>query len=210
MKNSIESSALAPPCSALPLFVLFSTIGLSSFGGGVSGWMHRALVERRAWLTETEFAAALALARIMPGASVVNLAVLIGHRLMGVTGTIVAVLGVLAGPTLMVIALAVLYRRFADAVILDTVLAGAAAAAVGMLFGMGLKSASRIVRAGLASPRRAAPEVGFIVVMVAMFILVGVLRLPTVPVVLCLAPCSIALAAWAGPETSMKGRRRHG
>jgi chromate transporter len=109
-----------------------------------------------------------------------------------------------------VIALAELYRRFADAAILNTVLAGAAAAAVGMLFSMGLSSASRIVRAGLTSPRRVAPGVGLIVVMVAMFVLVGVLRLPTVPVVLGLAPCSIALAVWTGPGASIKGRRRRG
>jgi chromate transporter len=198
MNTSLETSAAQPPpCTVTALFTLFSTIGLSSFGGGVSGWMHRALVERRAWLTETEFAAALALARIMPGASVVNLAVLIGHRLMGLTGSIVAVLGVLAGPILMVIALAVLYRRFAGAVALDTVLAGAAAAAVGMLFSMGLNSAGRIVRACLASPRRSYPGVGSIVIVVAMFVLVGVLRLPTVPVVLSLAPCSLVLALWA-------------
>jgi hypothetical protein len=43
-----------------------------------------------------------------------------------------------------VIALAELYRRFADAVILNTFLAGAAAAAVRMLFSMGVNSASRI------------------------------------------------------------------
>lgn len=211
MNTSPETSAMQPPpCTATALFTLFSTIGLSSFGGGVSGWMHRAVVERRAWLSEAEFGAALALARIMPGASVVNLAVLIGHRLMGVIGAIVAVLGVLAGPTLIVIALAELYRRFADAVTLNTVLAGAAAAAVGMLLSMGLNSASRIVRAGLASPRHVAPGVGLIVIMVAMFVLVGVFRLPTVPVVLSLAPCSIALAVWTGPEASIKGRRRHG
>ena len=198
MNTSLETStAQPPPCTATALFTLFSTISLSSFGGGVSGWMHRAVVERRAWLTETEFAAALALARIMPGASVVN-------------GAISAVLGVLAGPTLIVIALAVLYRRIADAVILNTVLAGAAAAAVGMLFSMGFSSASRIIRAGFASPRRAPPGVGLIVIMVAMFALVGVLRLPTVPVVLSLAPCSILLAMWAGPGASIKGQQPHG
>jgi chromate transporter len=211
MNTSLETSAAQPPpCTVTALFTLFSMISLSSFGGGVSGWMHRAVVERRAWLTETEFAAALALARIMPGASVVNLAVLIGHRLMGVIGAVVAVLGVLAGPALIVVALAELYRRFGDAAILNTVLAGAAAAAVGMLFSMGLNSASRIVRTGLASTRRVAPGVGLIAIVAAMFVLVGVLRLPTVPVVLIFAPCSIALATWAGPGASIKGRRRHG
>jgi chromate transporter len=196
-----------PPSGVIELFLLFSAIGLRSFGGGVSGWVHSALVERRAWLGETEFAASLALARIMPGASVVNLAVLIGYRLIGFAGAVVAVVGVLAGPSLMVIALAVLYRRLTGTVILDTVLAGAAASAVGLLFSMGLKSAGRIVRAGLVSPRRTASGVGDVAILVAMFVLVGVLRFPTVPVVLVLAPCSVGLALLAGPSAPMKRRR---
>jgi chromate transporter len=207
MEASVETPMARPPCGVIELFLLFSTIGLRSFGGGVSGWMHIALVERRAWLGETEFAASLALARIMPGASVVNLAVLIGYRLIGFTGAVAGVVGVLAGPSLMVIALAVLYRRFAGTVILDTVLAGAAASAVGLLFSVGLKSAGRIARGGLVSPRRTASGVGTVAILVAMFVLVGVLRFPTVPVVLALAPCSLGLALLAGPSAPMKRRR---
>jgi len=94
--------------------------------------MHRALVERRAWITEPEFAAAFALARIMPGASIVNFAVLIGHRLIGLTGAVAAALGILVGPTLIVVVLGILYRHFAGMAIVDTVLAGAAASAVGL------------------------------------------------------------------------------
>jgi len=41
----------------IEIFLLFSQLGLSSFGGGVSAWMHRAFVERRGWLGETEFSA---------------------------------------------------------------------------------------------------------------------------------------------------------
>src|SRR3984893_2770583 len=90
----------APPCtSVLRLFVLFSYIGLSSFGGAVPAWMHRAFVERRAWLDEREFSAALALARIVPGVNVVNLAVLLGNRLRGNRGATAAVTGLLLGPS---------------------------------------------------------------------------------------------------------------
>src|SRR5262249_40446091 len=110
--------------SLLKLFLLFSQLGLSSFGGGVSAWIRRSFVERRGWSTETQFAAALALARIMPGANVINLAILIGQRARGIPGAIVAVLGLVVGPTLGVIALAVLYRRFAGAEILHSMLEG--------------------------------------------------------------------------------------
>jgi chromate transporter len=207
MKTSlVEATEPRPPRSAslIQFFLLFSKIGLSSFGGGVSVWMHRALVERRGWLSESEFSAALALARIMPGVNIVNLAVLIGHRLMGLAGAVAGVMGLLVGPSLVVIVLAILYRQFAGSIILDTALQGLAASAAGLLIAMGLKSGSRIIRIGLTSTGRMAQGVGAIVVLVAMFVFVGVLRFPTVPIVLCLAPCSWALAFFAGRNASME------
>ncbi len=106
MKTSgVEAPDPLPRCgtSFVKLFLLFSKIGLSSFGGGVSVWMHTALVERRGWLHEAEFSSALALARIMPGVNIVNLAVLIGHRLAGFSGAVAAVAGLLVGPSLVVL-----------------------------------------------------------------------------------------------------------
>src|SRR6266566_4862436 len=131
---AVDATEPRPPRSTgfAELFLLFSGIGVSSFGGGVSAWMHTAMVERRRWLDETEFSSALALARIMPGVNIVNLAVLIGHRLVGLSGAVAAVAGLLVGPSLIVIAAAVLYRYFAGVMILDAVLAGTAAAAAGL------------------------------------------------------------------------------
>jgi chromate transporter len=179
----------------IEILLLFSQLGLSSFGGGVSAWMHRAFVERRGWLGETEFSAALALGRIMPGANVINLAVLIGQRLRGAPGAVAAAMGLLVGPSLAVIALALVYGRFAGTTVLGAVLAGAAAAAVGLLIAMGIQSGNSIVRGG--SSRRAAWSVGAIGVLAATFVCIGVWRWPTVPTVLCLAPLSITLAFFA-------------
>jgi chromate transporter len=198
MKTSAIAAEPRPPCNAglVELFLLFSGIGLSSFGGGVSVWMHRAVVEQRGWLDESEFFAALAFARIMPGVNIVNLAVLIGHRLIGFTGAVAAVMGILVAPSVVVIALAVLWHKFAGSIALDTALAGVAASAVGLLVGMGLKSGSRIIRMA-ASKGGTLKGVGAIVLMLAVFVCVGVLRLPTVPTVLCLAACSVALVLMA-------------
>ena len=205
--SPLEPVGARAPCGLGELFLQFSKIGLISFGGGVWAWIHNSLVERKNWLSESEFAAALALARIMPGASVVNLAVLIGHRLIGLTGAIVAVLGILVAPTVAAIVLAILYRHVAGITVVDVALEGAAASAVGLLFGMGIKSASRIVHAGLSSAKPVTPGAGAIVVLVAMFVLVGVLRFPTVPVVLCLVPCSVGLAMLAGGNRSLSRGR---
>jgi chromate transporter len=171
--------------------------------------MHTALVERRGWLDEKEFSSALALARIMPGVNIVNLAILIGHRLIGCNGAVAAVAGLLVGPSLVVIAAAIIYGRFAGVMIVDVSLAGTAASAAGLLIAMGVKSGGQIVRGGLASKGRTAHGVGTIVVLVATFVLVGVLRLPTVPTVLCLAPFSLALA-WVGGRGPSAEREHHG
>jgi chromate transporter len=213
--NKVEPAAEAPEVppspsiSLIEFFLLFSKIGLSSFGGSVSFWIHRSVVERRGWLGESEFSAALALARVMPGVNIVNLGVLIGHRLLGFGGAVAAVLGLLVGPSLVVIGLAILYRQFAGSIILGAALQGMATAAAGLLIGMGLKFGSRIIRIGLASAGRRAEGAGAIVVLVAVFVFVGLLRFPTAPVVLCLAPCSGALAFFAGRNAST-GRRHDG
>jgi chromate transporter len=200
------ASSPAPQVGLVELFLLFSQLGLSSFGGGVSAWMHRAFVERRGWLGETEFSAALALARIMPGVNVVNLAVLIGQRLRGASGAAAAALGLLVGPSLAAIGLTVAYDALAGSAVLHAAIEGAAAAAAGLLIAMGLSSATHGAgatrqdnRSGAAAagrPRFAPgwPGLGAIAVLLTVFVLIGLMRLPTVAIVLCVAPLSIALA----------------
>jgi chromate transporter len=191
--------------SLLALFLLFSELGLSSFGGGVSAWIHRACVERRGWLTESEFAAALALARIMPGANVINLAIIVAQRQRGVAGAVAAALGLLVGPGLVVIGLAAVYQRFAEADVLASMLEGTAAAAVGLILAMGLTSGMSIVRAAFKSGGPTRHGIVAVAMIGATFVLVGVLRWPTVATVLCLAPLSIA-SAWfaAAPRPERK------
>jgi chromate transporter len=188
----------APEVGLVELFLLFSQLGLSSFGGAVSAWMHRAFVEQRGWLGETEFAAALALSRIMPGANVANLAILIGQKLRRWPGAIAAVLGLLTGPSLVVIALAVLYRHYAGNPVIDAALEGAAAAGVGLLLAMAVRSGSAVIGNGPFAGRRAVYVAGAIVILLATFVLIGVARVPTVAAVVVLAPLSIALAYLTG------------
>jgi chromate transporter len=206
--RSASADEAQPPRSTgfIEIFLVFSQLGLLSFGGGLPAWMRQAFVERRRSLSETEFSAALALARIMPGVNVVNLAVLIGQRLRGFLGAAAAVMGLLVGPSLTVISLAILYRQFAGTIIIEHVLEGAAASAVGLLIGMGVVSGKRIIGASVTSTGLTAQSVGAIVILATMFVLVGVLRFPTVATVLCLAPFSIALAFFTAQRESRDQR----
>ncbi|HXW26577.1 MAG TPA: chromate transporter [Xanthobacteraceae bacterium] len=181
----------------LKLFLLFCELGLSSFGGSVSAWMHRDFVQRRRLIGETEFIAAMALCRIMPGATVANLAVVIGRRLHGAAGAATAVLGLLLGPCLAIVGFALLYRRYAGAAGLHIVLEGAAAASVGLMIAMGVSLGGHIVGVGTRSTPGAARKAGAVAVVAATFVLIGILRFPMVPVVLVLTPLSVALAYFA-------------
>jgi len=183
-----------PRITLLELFLLFSQLGLSSFGGAVSAWVHRALVERRGLIGEAEFAAALGLARIIPGANVVNLAVMLGHRLRGAAGALAAGLGLILGPSLVVIALTIAYRGWGGSPASRAVLEGAAAASVGLLIAMGLAAGAYLLGMGTKSRLWTWRNAGNTAVVGAVFILIGVLHFAMVPTVLLLTAVSIAIA----------------
>jgi len=193
---------LGESASFVALFLIFSRVGLSSLGGAAGPRLQREFVEARRLLSEAEFSAAFAVAQIMPGPNVVNIGALIGHKLMGFRGALAAVLGLVTGPGLAVIGFASLARHWAGWT-LDAALQGVAASAAGLLFSMGLKTGNRMVRVVFSSVGQEAQGVAAISVLTAIFVLVGLLRLPTAIVVLCLAPCSVALTLL----TREKGRR---
>jgi chromate transporter len=111
----------------------FAALGLTSFGGGLPAHIRRVAVRKRGWLTEEEFLEALAVAQVMPGPNVVNLAVYIGRRLRGLPGALTAVAAVV-GPGLA--ALFAVFAVYASGAALAPVTAGvrgAGACVVGLL-----------------------------------------------------------------------------
>src|ERR1700755_252610 len=95
------------------LFLSFLKIGLVGFGGGVAVLAQiRALtVRKRLWLTDSEFAEALALAQSLPGTSAGNSVTYIGLRLRGWRGATVAMCGFILPSMLMMIGVAILYKH---------------------------------------------------------------------------------------------------
>ena len=86
----MANRSIPGPPSLAALFLCFLTIGSTSFGGGLLGWIRRELVEKRGWLDDQQFLVVLRLSQIVPGATNVNLAVLIGTQLRGVPGALAA------------------------------------------------------------------------------------------------------------------------
>jgi chromate transporter len=179
-----QASALRAARIGLPaIFAGFFWLGVTSFGGGTAGWLYREIVERRHWINDEEFLSGAALGRMVPGSGGVNLTVQIGQRLRGVPGALAAVLGLLSGPFVIVVTLAIALTGIDQSSAMHAVFDGVAAAAIGLTFANGLKLVQFRVRAA-----------GPLAVTFATVLCVGVLRWPMIPVVLCLGPISIGLA----------------
>jgi chromate transporter len=180
-----NQNAPTPPPSLPELFRAFFSMALHGFGG-VLPWARRAIVEEKRWMTAQEFNEAFAVSQFLPGANVVNLAVIFGGRLHGAAGAAVALAGLLLPPMAIVLTLGALYARYGDIDALQRVLGGVAAAAAGLIGAIVIKMAQPLLREG-------APALG---VAAAGFVAVGLLRWPLPYVLLALAPVSIALAWW--------------
>jgi chromate transporter len=172
----------AQPVSLLSLYRLFFVVGLFSFGGGLTVWFHREIVLVRKWMTDEEFFSGYSLAQVLPGVNSTNMAVYIGQHVRGAIGAAVALTALLSGPFVVVIVAAVAYHRLIEIPGFAAGMAGIATAAVGMIFRLGLTVAQASLK-----------HVPSMVVLVATFAAVGVLQWPLIPVVLVLAPISIAI-----------------
>lgn len=94
-----------PPRSAREVFWAFSLLALQGFGG-VMAVTQRELVERRRWLSREQFLEDWAVAQILPGPNVANLAVLLGDRYLGLRGAVAAQSGLFLFPLVLLLTLA--------------------------------------------------------------------------------------------------------
>lgn len=172
-----------PEVSLGALLTSFLRLGASSFGGGMAGWTHREIVERRKWLDDDNFIKTLTIAQILPGANPMNLAVYIGLKLRGWTGAVVALFGMLLPAFTVILLMSMVYEQLSAYPQTHTVLRGLACVGLASSVTMGLKT-SRKVRQQLVPS----------LIAIAVFVVVGVLRWPLIPVVAGAIPFSIVCA----------------
>jgi chromate transporter len=189
MSVAAPSSAPHTP-TLLQLFLAFITVSLSGFGG-VLAWSQRVLVEERRWMTQDEFNDAYALCQFLPGPNIVNLSVVFGSKVRGPAGAVVALIGLLGPPFVIVTLVGLLYSYYGELEIFRRMLAGLSAAAAGLIIAVTAKMAKPLFGPRLG----AAPFIAL-----AAFLGVGVLRWPLPAVLAVLVPLSIAIAWWTRPR----------
>jgi chromate transporter len=186
--DSSPAAAIAPdlaksPPGLLTLFVAFAKMSLAGFGG-VLVWARRGIVDQHKWMTADEFNETFALCHFLPGPNIVNLTFVFGSRLRGLPGAVAAFSGLVGPPALIMVVMGALYHRYGEIDALRRILSGVACAAIGLMLAVVFRMMMPLFK------RR---DVVALLMLVATFIAIGVLRLPLAEVLLVGIPLSIAI-----------------
>ena len=157
---------VTPPRTLLELFTGFLAIGARSFGG-VLPWAHRTMVEERKWITQADFAETIGLCQFLPGPNIGNASIVLGKRWFGVTGSVVAFLGLMGFPFIWVMALGVLYLEWASDPVVRAVVTGVGATGAGLFMATAIKLGRALVRKPAA-----------VTLMAGCFLAIGIGRFP--------------------------------
>ena len=173
-------SDASPRVSLGKLFSVFALIGVTSFGGGIVAYLRRSLVEKEKWLNEDGFMAALEIAQTLPGLNSTNMSVIVGRKLRGPAGALVATLGMILPGAVIVTSLGFAYMALRHDPKVAVMLTGVAAAAVGLLLQVTLKIGWK----QLIRPQ----DLVFVVVV---FVLVGIFHVSLLVTLIAVAPLAI-------------------
>jgi chromate transporter len=129
------NDAAKPPYTLWQLILYFLRLGTFGFGGPVAliGYMHRDLVERRGWISESDYKEGLALAQIAPGPLAAQLGIYLGYVHFRILGATVAGLAFVLPSFLMVLALGWAYVTFGGLTWMQSVFYGVGAAVIGIM-----------------------------------------------------------------------------
>ncbi|MDE0853453.1 MAG: chromate transporter [Nevskia sp.] len=110
-------------------------LGSIGFGGPVAlvGYMYRDLVERRKWISESDYKEGLTLAQLMPGPMAAQLAMYLGFVHYRVRGATAVGITFVLPSFIMVVALGWLYLRFGGLTWMQAVFYGVGAAVIGII-----------------------------------------------------------------------------
>ena len=113
--------------------IFISTLYLSAFtfGGGyvIVSLMKKKFVDEYHWIEENEMLDLVAIAQSAPGAIAVNGAIVVGYKLAGIAGVMVAILGTVIPPFLILSVLSVFYQAFQSNYVVSQMLEGMLAGA---------------------------------------------------------------------------------
>ncbi len=163
------------------LFVSTLYLSTFTFGGGyvIVTLMKQKFVDELHWIDEGEMLDLIAIAQSAPGAIAVNGAIVVGYKLAGLVGAIVAIVATIIPPFVIITVIAYFYELFRDNFVVSRLLSG-------MQAGVGAVIASVVwdMGGGVVKQRSAVSDL----IMLAAFLAACVLRVNVIYIILaCIA-----------------------
>lgn len=139
------------PKKATVLWQLFkATFMLSAFtfGGGfvIVSLMKKKFVEELGWLDEDEMLDITAIAQSSPGPIPINASVILGYRMCGLTGTLVAILGTALPPMIIISVISLFYTQFRSNPIIALALQVMRAGVAAVIFDVVLNLTKNVIK----------------------------------------------------------------
>ena len=96
------------------LFFYTLKISAFTFGGGyvIVSLMKKQFVDKLGWISEKEMLDFTAIAQSSPGAIAVNASILVGYKVAGAMGALIAILGTVLPPLILLTAISFVYTQF--------------------------------------------------------------------------------------------------
>ena len=134
--SSEREPAPKPPSYSLWQLVRYMlALGTWGFGGPVAlvGYMYRDLVEKRHWISESDYKEGMALSQLMPGPLAAQLAIYLGYVHYRIRGATLAGLAFVLPSFAMVVAIGTFYTRYGGIGWMQAVFYGVGAAVIGII-----------------------------------------------------------------------------
>lgn len=148
MENTLNTES-----KAKTLWKLFtSTFSLSAFtfGGGfvIVSLMKKKFVEELGWLEESEMLDITAIAQSSPGPIPINASVILGYRMCGILGSLVAVIGTALPPLIIISIISKFYQEFRENKVIALALQVMRAGVAAVIFDVVLNLAKNVFKTG--------------------------------------------------------------
>jgi chromate transporter len=184
MGVNVEAVATSAPVQPTlwQIAATFGEISMTAFGGAQVVRMRRAATRERRWLTDEEFLEMLSVANVVPGPTPINTATLLGLRMCGVPGALVAFLACTFPAFFILLGVGWLLATYPTLSWLHGAVVGCAAAAAGMTIANAIEMTKRFAGKLL--------ELGFLAIT---FVTVVLFRVPIEIVLLGYVPLSMLI-----------------
>lgn len=171
------------------LYAAFFRIGILTFGGGLTmlPMLKYELVEKRKWITEDVLLDCYAIGQCTPGIIAVNTATFVGYKRKGISGGIVATLG-MASPSVLIITIVAM---FLQVLINEPIVQHALMGIRGVVCALMLNTVVTLAKKSLISPV-------CILIFAGAFLLAMFTGLPTVVIIIIAAAAGVVIDKTAG------------